>query len=137
MLFHSILRTIRSTLVRYLAILAIIALGVGFFVGLRVTEESIIKTADGYLSDLRLYDYRLVSTLGFTEEDVTAFAALDGIDGAFGSVSHDVLYQKDDGTNGVRCRPSAPTSSTVSMKPTRPTARSVSKCGSIAVKCSR
>ena len=72
-----------------------------FFVGLRVTEESVIKTADGYLSDLRLYDYRLVSTLGFTEEDVTAFAALDGIDGAFGSVSHDVLYQKDDGTNGV------------------------------------
>lgn len=101
MLLRSILRTIRSTLVRYLAILAIIALGVGFFVGLRVTEESIIKTADRYLSDLRLYDYRLVSTLGFTDDDVVAFSGLGGIGGAFGSVSHDVLYQKDDGTNGT------------------------------------
>ena len=99
MLLRSILRTIRSTLVRYLAILAIIALGVGFFVGLRVTEESMIKTADGYLSDLRLYDYRLVSTLGFTDDDVTAFSALAGIEGAFGFVSRDVLYQKDDGTS--------------------------------------
>ena len=101
MLLRSILRTIRSTLVRYLAILAIIALGVGFFVGLRVTEESIIKTADRYLSDLRLYDYRLVSTLGFTDDDVVAFSGLGGIGGAFGSVSHDVLYKKDDGTNGT------------------------------------
>ena len=54
MLLRSILRTIRSTLVRYLAILAIIALGVGFFVGLRVTEESIIKTADRYLSSVSM-----------------------------------------------------------------------------------
>ncbi len=99
MLLRSIFRSIRSTLVRYLAILAIIALGVGFFVGLRVAEESMIKTADGYLSDLRLYDYRLVSTLGFTDDDVTAFSSLAGIEGAFGSVSRDVLYQKGDGTN--------------------------------------
>ena len=101
MLIRSILRTIRSTFVRYLAILAIIALGVGFFVGLRVTEKSMLKTADGYLSDLRLYDYRLVSTLGFTDEDVTAFRGISGVSGAFGSVSRDVLYRKEDGTNGA------------------------------------
>lgn len=101
MLLRSVLRTIRTTLVRYFAILAIIALGVGFFAGLRVTEASMLKTADGYLSDLRLYDYRLVSTLGFTDDDVAAFRDLSGIGGAWGSVSRDVLYKKEDGTNGV------------------------------------
>lgn len=101
MLLRSVLRTIRTTIVRYFAILAIIALGVGFFAGLRVTEESMLKTADGYLSDLRLYDYRLVSTLGFTDDDVAAFRDLSGIAGAWGSVSRDILYRKEDGTNGA------------------------------------
>ena len=101
MLMRSVLRTIRTTLVRYFAILAIIALGVGFFVGLRVTEDAMLKTADGYLSDLRLYDYRLVSTLGFTNDDVTAFSGLSGIAGAWGSVSRDILYKKEDGTNAA------------------------------------
>lgn len=101
MLIRSIFRTIRSTFVRYLAILTIIALGVGFFVGLRVTEQSMLKTADGYLDELGLYDYRLVSTLGFTDDDVTAFGSIAGIAGAWGSVSQDVLYDKEDGTSGA------------------------------------
>ena len=101
MLMRSVLRTIRTTLVRYFAILTIIALGVGFFVGLRVTEDAMLKTADGYLDDLRLYDYRLVSTLGFTDDDVTAFSGLRGISGAWGSVSRDILYKKEDGTNAA------------------------------------
>ena len=37
---------------RYLAILAIIALGVGFFAGLRVTRTAMISTANHYLKDL-------------------------------------------------------------------------------------
>ena len=49
MLWRSVLRSIRGSLGRYLAILAIIALGVGFFAGLRVTEPSILKTADAYI----------------------------------------------------------------------------------------
>ena len=73
MLWKSILRTIRKSLGRYLAILAIIALGVGFFAGLRVTRDAICETANLYIEELNLFDFRLVSTLGFTEEDVTAF----------------------------------------------------------------
>ena len=37
MLAKTVLRTIRKSLGRYLAVLSIIALGVGFFAGLRVT----------------------------------------------------------------------------------------------------
>lgn len=102
MLWRSVLRSIRGSLGRYLAILAIIALGVGFFAGLRVTEPSILKTADAYIDELNLYDFRLVSTLGFTDEDVAAFSELDGVEAACGSVSADFIYVAEDGSEAVR-----------------------------------
>ena len=46
MLVKIVLRTIRKSIGRYLAIFSIIALGVGFFAGLRVTEESMRRTLD-------------------------------------------------------------------------------------------
>lgn len=101
MLFKSVLRTIKKSFGRYLAILAIIALGVGFFSGLRVSETAMIKTADDYLNELNLYDVRLMSTLGLTEDDVAAFAQMDGVDRAVGSVSADFVYLTDSGSDSV------------------------------------
>ena len=101
MLLRSLLRTIRSTFGRFLAIFAIIALGVGFFIGLRVTHDSMLKTADDYLTDLLLYDFRLVSTLGLTEEDVKAFQKDPGILLAEGSFSADALIETKDGSDDV------------------------------------
>lgn len=101
MLIRSVFRTIRRSVGRYLAILAIIALGVGFFAGLRVTEESMIRTTDGYLRELRLYDYRLVSTLGLTEEDVAAFRELDGIGSAEGAWHADLMVAEEGGAEKV------------------------------------
>ena len=101
MLKRTILRTIKKTMGRYVAILAIIALGVGFLIGLRVTEDAMRKTADKYLGDLQLYDYRLISTLGLVEEDVEAFQKLEGIETAVGSVSADVIVKKNDGADAV------------------------------------
>lgn len=101
MLFKSVLRTIKKSFGRYLAILAIIALGVGFFSGLRVSETAMIKTADDYLNELNLYDVRLISTLGLTDEDVEAFSELKGVDKAYGSVSADFIYLTDSGSDSV------------------------------------
>ena len=47
----TILRSIRLTLPRFLAIFAIIALGVGFFSGLKVTMPSFVYTADRYVDE--------------------------------------------------------------------------------------
>ena len=93
----SVLRQIRGTLGRYLAIFAIIALGVGFFSGLRVCTDAMLATADDYLRENRLFDYRLISTLGLREEDAAAFAALDGVETAAGSVTEDFLCEGSDG----------------------------------------
>ena len=101
MIWKSLFRTIRKSMGRYLAILSIIALGVGFFAGLRVTQKAMIKTADSYISELELYDFRLISTLGFTEDDVNAFREAKGIKAAEGSVSSDLIYVTDSGSDSV------------------------------------
>ena len=46
MLLKTSLREIRTSLGRYLAIFSIIALGVGFFAGLRVTGAAMLNPAD-------------------------------------------------------------------------------------------
>ena len=93
----SVLRQIKGTLGRYLAIFAIIALGVGFFAGLRISTDAMLKTAGDYLHEKKLFDFRLISTLGLRDEDVDAFAALDGIDTATGSVYADFLCESSGG----------------------------------------
>ena len=86
-----LMRSIRTSAGRYFAILAIIALGVGFFSGLKNARPAMEKTAEKYLSEHNLYDFELISTLGFTDSDVEAFASLDGILSAEGGHSTDVL----------------------------------------------
>lgn len=94
-------RSIRKSLGRYLAIMAIVALGVGFFAGLKVTKQAMIRTGDDYLRETAFYDFRLLSTLGLTEADVQAFREADGIDAAEGSFTADFLYDGNDGDYGV------------------------------------
>ena len=71
-LLRSALREIRQSAGRYLAILAIVSLGVGFFAGLRACQPDMMATGIKYLEEQELYDFRLLSTLGFTREDVDA-----------------------------------------------------------------
>lgn len=56
-----------------------------------------IQTAETYITDHALYDFRLLSTLGFTVEDVAAFAELEGIKSAAGSISTDALLIDSEG----------------------------------------
>ena len=48
MIWKSTFREIKESLGRFLAILAIVALGVGFFAGLKVTQPAMLKTAQRY-----------------------------------------------------------------------------------------
>ena len=93
-LLKSTLREIRQSLGRYLAILAIVGLGVGFFAGLRMAQPDMMATGVAYLEEYRLFDFQLMSTLGFTEEDVAALSQLEGIAGAEGSVYTDFLMER-------------------------------------------
>ena len=98
MMKRNTFREIKKSFGRYFAILAIIALGVAFFSGLKITQSVMVHSADVYLKDLQFYDYRLVSTLGFTEENVEALAEKEDVRVAEGAISAEVLY-KDAGEN--------------------------------------
>ena len=88
-------REIRQSLGRYLAIAAIIALGVGFFAGLRNTTADMLATADRYLADLSMFDYRLVSTVGFTEQELAELRKDTNVVAADGEIQKMVLYHDD------------------------------------------
>lgn len=82
-------REIKSSFGRYMAILMIIALGVGFFCGLRGTYEAMLHKANTYWTELNFYEYQLISTIGFDEnaeeelrkkEDVKAVEGVKSVD---------------------------------------------------------
>ena len=100
-LLKSTLREIRQSLGRYMAIFAIVGLGVSFFAGLRMCQPSMLATGVSYLDEYQFHDFRLMSTLGFTQEDVDALAQLDGIEFAQGSVYTEFIWQKTEDEQAV------------------------------------
>ena len=92
------LRQIRGSLGRFLAIAAIVALGVGFFCGLRLTKTAMVHTLDDYAETHRMYDFRLVSTIGFDEADAQSLAADARVAACEGEKSADALASVADGT---------------------------------------
>ena len=98
---RSTFREIKSTFGRFIAIFAIIALGVGFFTGVRITTPAMVNMMNGFLQENDLYDLRLVSTLGWEREDVDALKSASINTVVEGSVCLDVLYETSSGNERV------------------------------------
>lgn len=88
-------RSISGSLGRYIAILLIIMLGVAFLTGLRDTRPIMSATETAYVKNTKLYDLRLISTIGFDADDVAAVQKADGVVAAAGSVNADFIWQHD------------------------------------------
>lgn len=99
MMNKSTLREIKQSLGRYLAIMAIVALGVGFFAGLKATTPAMLKTAQTYLDEKQFYDFRLICTLGFSEAEVAEIALRDDVRSVQGAYSFDILCQNSSDGN--------------------------------------
>lgn len=107
-LLKNTFREIANSKARFISILAIIALGVGFFAGIKATIPSMYNMADEYYSQSDLMDYRLVSTVGFDKDDVKAVENLDNVTDVMPSYFADlVLKSNGNGGNGKVIRVSA------------------------------
>lgn len=95
------IREIKGSLGRYLAILAIVMLGVALFTGLKATTPAMIATENDYLTEQNFYDFRLLSTLGFEEEDVQKIAKMEQTADAEGAVSVDAVCTFGDGNESA------------------------------------
>ena len=95
------IREIKGSLGRFVAIMAIVMLGVAFFAGLKVTTPVMVATGNTYLAERNFYDFRLLSTIGFEEDDVQKLRELDEIADAEGSIFVDAICAIEDGNESV------------------------------------
>ena len=93
--FKNLFRDIKKTFSRFLSIVIIIAIGVAFYAGVRATSPDMKKSADAYFNGTGFMDFKLISTLGLTKDDLSEVQKLKGVKNVAGSFSMDVVVEKD------------------------------------------
>lgn len=85
------LRSVKNTKSRFIAIMAIIAIGSGFFAGVKSASPSMKMSAADYLEKQNLADFHLMSELGFDDEDVSAINGAVEADWLYAGYSSDLM----------------------------------------------
>ena len=93
----NILRTVRASLSRFLAIFAIVALGVGFLSGLLASPVDMRLSADDYCRALNLYDIKIQATQGLTEGDLNAVRSTEGVGAVMPAYDMDLMLKSQTG----------------------------------------
>ena len=89
------IKEIKNTYKRFLSILLMAFLGVGFFAGIKATSPDMIDTIDQYYKTHNVYDIELVSTLGLTNHDMEELKKIDTIDTIQGTYEVDGKLEID------------------------------------------
>ena len=82
-------KEIKNTYKRFISILLMAFLGVGFFAGLRATSPDMVDTIDNYYDEQNVYDIQILSTLGLTDEDIEAISQIENVETVYGSFEQD------------------------------------------------
>ncbi len=86
-------REIHKSRRKFLSLFALSGLAVAFLSGLRATKPDMWHSADKYFKDYNFMDIRIVSTLGLTDDDVSAFEQVDGVKEAEAAISIDAIAE--------------------------------------------
>lgn len=98
MIWTSLLREIKGSLGRFLAIFAIVCLGVGLFSGLKITQQDFLKSMTNYFEKTAFYDYKILGELGFSKEQARFLAEQKDVVAAEGAFSFDAYYEVNGGS---------------------------------------
>ena len=88
-------RSITHSWGRFLAIAIIAALGAGFYAGLRMTGPDMRLAGDEYYDGTSLADVRVVSTIGFDEEQIDALRDVEGVSAVMPAREADAISELD------------------------------------------
>lgn len=99
--YKDLIRTIYKSKARFLSILVIIAVGVGFYAGINATEPDMILSADSYYKNNNLSDFRILSPLGFNEEDIRKVTQIEDIESIQESYSKDLFLTSPEGSTSI------------------------------------
>lgn len=91
MMRRNLWRSIRKSMGRYIAIMSIIALGAGLFVGLLSSKISMMETAQNYMDSQNMYDLTLLNDYGWSLEQVETVKQLPQVVDVEGTVYVDVI----------------------------------------------
>ena len=89
-------KEIKTTYKRFISIMLMALLGVGFFAGLRATSPDMVNTIDQYFKDQNVYDIEVISTLGLTDEDIEALSNIENVDTVYGTYSKDGIINLEE-----------------------------------------
>ena len=89
-------QSIRRSLGRYIAIVAIIALGASMFVGLLMTKADMVATGQKYMDQQNMFDLRLLNSYGWELDDLDEVKKMPGIVDAEGLMYTDVIVRLND-----------------------------------------
>ena len=88
-------KEIKNTYKRFLSILLMAFLGVGFFAGIRATSPDMVDTIDNYYDNQNVYDIQTISTLGLTEDDLNEISKIENVDEIVGTYEIDGKIEID------------------------------------------
>ena len=83
-LLKNSIKQIGNTKRRFISILIMALLGVGFFAGLYATGPDMQESLDKYLDNTNTYDIKIVSTLGLTDKDVSEIENIEDLGKVYG-----------------------------------------------------
>ena len=89
------IKEIKNTYKRFLSILVMAFLGVGFFAGMRAASPDMVDTIDQYYKESQVYDIKILSTLGLTNDDIDALSEIDEIENTVGTYETDGKIEID------------------------------------------
>lgn len=82
-------KEIKNTYKRFISIMLMAFLGVGFFAGIRATSPDMVDTIDKYYDEQNVFDIQIISTLGLTEEDLNEISKIEDVENVQGSYETD------------------------------------------------
>ena len=95
MLLKNTIRKLKHSFGRYLSLLIIVLIGIGFYAGIQSSVPSIKKLQNDYYNETNLMDLTIRSTLGLTKDDVKALKNLPNIKDAEGTYTATLLTGED------------------------------------------
>lgn len=88
---------------RFISIILIVMLGVGFFSGIKATTPSMKYTASKYFDNSNFMDFTLVSTLGFTDSSINIIKNnIEEIENIYPTYSKDMIINLNNSESVVK-----------------------------------
>ena len=89
-LLKHIFMKIKDNYKRFLSLLCMALLGVGFYAGIQAASPDMLKTLDTFYDENNVYDIEVVSNFGLTKADIKELSKIKNIEKVVGTYSKDV-----------------------------------------------